>query len=131
MEFDKELLARAKKAKTIEELTVLAGENGTELTAESARAYFDLLHPRTGELSDDELDNVAGGACYKGDRPVVTVGHDCGFWVCKKDGNDRKRQEAGVCVCSRCGTLTFCNTCKHCSYEKGLWLCNNELNQKI
>ena len=54
MELNKELLAKAKEAKTPEELIALAKENGMELTEESAKAYLDLLHPQTGELSDDE-----------------------------------------------------------------------------
>jgi len=61
MELTKELVAKAKEAKTPEELMALAKENGVELTEESAAAYFDRLHPQTGELSDSELDNVSGG----------------------------------------------------------------------
>ncbi len=56
-----QLLAKAKQAKNTEELIALAKENGVELTAESAKAYFDSLH-KAGELADDELDSVAGGA---------------------------------------------------------------------
>ena len=63
MELNKELLSKAKEAKTPEELLTLAKENGTELTEAEAKTYFDLLHPQTGELSDDELDNVSGGGC--------------------------------------------------------------------
>ena len=55
MGMNKELLAKAKEMKTPEELMALAKENGVELTEESAAAYFDRLHPQTGELSDDEL----------------------------------------------------------------------------
>ena len=55
MEMNKELLAKAKEMKTPEELMALAKENGVELTEESAAAYFDRLHPQTGELSDDEV----------------------------------------------------------------------------
>ena len=53
MELNKELLTKAKAAKTAEEIMALAKENGMELTEESAKAYLDLLHPQTGELSDD------------------------------------------------------------------------------
>ena len=67
MELTKELVAKAKEAKTPEELMALAKENGVELTEESAAAYFDRLHPQTGELSDSELDNVSGG--YDAGRP--------------------------------------------------------------
>ena len=55
MGMNKELLAKAKEMKTPEELMALAKENGVELTEESAAAYFDRLHPQTGELSDDEV----------------------------------------------------------------------------
>ena len=63
MEMNNELIAKAKEAKTPEELMVLAKENNMELTEESAQVYFNQLNPKTGELSDDELDNVAGGGC--------------------------------------------------------------------
>ena len=66
-----ELIAKAKQAKNPEELLALAKENGVELTEESAKAYFNQLNPKTGELADDELDNVAGGGCHNGGRLVV------------------------------------------------------------
>ena len=61
MEMNKELLAKAKEAKNPDELMSLAKENGIGLTEEETKAYFDRLHPQTGELSDSELDNVSGG----------------------------------------------------------------------
>ena len=71
MELTKELVAKAKEAKTSEELMALAKENGIGLTEEEAKAYFDRLHPQTGELSDSELDNVSGGCGggYDAGRP--------------------------------------------------------------
>ena len=71
MEMNKELLAKAKEAKTSDELMSLAKENGIELTAESAASYFERLNSKTGELSDSELDNVSGGCGggYDADRP--------------------------------------------------------------
>ena len=59
MEINTELIAKARTAKSPEELLALAKENGIELTEETAKMYFDQLHPKTGELDDDELDNVA------------------------------------------------------------------------
>ena len=56
--FTPELIEKAKSAKTPEELMALAKENGAELTEESAKAYFDRLHPQTGELSDDEVKKI-------------------------------------------------------------------------
>ena len=60
-----ELIEKAKQAKTAEELATLAKENGAEMTAEEANTYFAKLNPQSGELSDDELDNVAGGGCVQ------------------------------------------------------------------
>ena len=65
MKMNNELIAKAKQAKNPEELLALAKENGVELTEESAKAYFNQLNPKTGELADDELDNVAGGGCQQ------------------------------------------------------------------
>ena len=104
----------------------LAKENGIELTEESAKAYFDRLHPQTGELSDDELDNVAGGGCHTKDgREIVTVGHGCTGFICKKCGNKNVITGVGVVLC-KCGCMAVCNNCKYCTYEKGLWLCNKK-----
>ena len=74
MEMNKELLAKAKEAKTPDELMSLAKENGIELTAESAASYFDRLNSKTGELSDSELDNVSGG-CGGGYGNYVIIDH--------------------------------------------------------
>ena len=78
MELNTELIAKARTAKSPEELLALAKENGIELTEETAKIYFDQLHPKTGELDDDELDNVAGGGCYsQGGRLKTTSGYRC------------------------------------------------------
>ena len=60
---NEEMIAKAKEAKSVEELMALAKETGIELNEESAKAYFDRLHPETGEVSDDELSDVSGGGC--------------------------------------------------------------------
>lgn len=122
MEMNKELISKAKNAKSPKELMALAKENGTELTDESAKAYFERLNPKTGELSDDELDNVAGGGCHTSDgRLVVTAMHNCKDFQCKKDGAPSHVRAA---ICTACGATAICNNCKFCSYEKGLWLCS-------
>ena len=72
MEMNNELIAKAKEAKSPEELMALAKENSMELTEESAKAYFHQLNPKTGELSDDELDNVAGGGCQSNNGRLNT-----------------------------------------------------------
>ena len=131
MEMNGELIAKAKQAKTSEELMALAKENGFEMTEESAKAYFEQLNPKTGELADEELDNVAGGSCYASDgRMVISLGYVCRGFSCKKDGG---RATGFICIvpyCAECGTTANCGQCKYCSYEKGLWLCNNPTNTK-
>jgi len=64
---EQELIIKAKKAKTPEELSSIAKANGIAITDEEANAYFAQLHPTANELSDDELDNVAGGGCQAKD----------------------------------------------------------------
>ena len=56
------MLATALETKTVEELVALAKENGIELTSEEAEEHFARLN-KSGELSDEELDNVVGGGC--------------------------------------------------------------------
>ena len=62
MNVSKELLEKAKAAKTAEELIEMAKTENIELSAEEAEKAFAELN-KTGELSDEELNNVAGG-CY-------------------------------------------------------------------
>lgn len=70
--FTPEMIEKAKAAKTVEELVALAKANNVELTEDEAKTYFAQLNPATGELSDDELDNVAGGGCGGDDSSPQT-----------------------------------------------------------
>ncbi len=126
MEMTQEALAKARAAKTPDELMTLAKENGEELTEEAAKAYFAQLNPKTGELNDEELDNVSGGGCHTKDgRLVVTAVTTCSGFCCKKDDGWRHGNIAGLPYCRTCGATANCSQCKYCTYEKGLWLCNN------
>ena len=62
MNISEELMAKARAAKSVEELLALAKENDVELTEEKANYYFQKMN-QSGELEDDELDSVAGGGC--------------------------------------------------------------------
>ena len=62
MKFSKELIEKAKTAKSAEELLAIAKAENIELTEEQAAKAFAELS-KNGELSDEELDNVAGGGC--------------------------------------------------------------------
>ena len=56
-----EMIEKARTAKSAEELLELAKANNVELTADEAATYFAQLGSKSGELSDDDLDAVAGG----------------------------------------------------------------------
>ena len=71
MNISKELLEKAKTAKSAEELLELAKAENVELTEEEAAKAFEELN-RNGEISDEELDNVAGGGCG-GKTPKFSV----------------------------------------------------------
>ena len=91
MKYSNKLIEKAKTAKTAEELLAMAKAENIEMTAEEAAKYFAELH-KTGELSDEELDNVAGGCGkeeipepkYKiGDMVISSRGfpcHTCGIY---------------------------------------------------
>ena len=76
MKFSNEMIEKAKTAKSAEELLEMAKTEKIELTEEEAVKAFAELHKR-GELSDEELDNVAGGCAgpyQSGDTPLFNSG---------------------------------------------------------
>ena len=70
MNISKELIEKAKTAKSAEELLEMAKAEKIELTEEEATKAFAELN-KNGELSDEELDNVAGGC--EGRTPKFSV----------------------------------------------------------
>ena len=62
MSVSKELLEKAKTAKTAEDLLDMARKENIDMTEKEAAKAFADLH-KSGEMSDDELDNVSGGGC--------------------------------------------------------------------
>lgn len=133
-----EIIEKANLAKDADELLAIAKENNIELTEEEAKAHLAQLTPQVGELSDDELDNVSGGGCHTADgRLVVTTGYWCENFGCKIGGGDGttvhggEGSEPGRVICANCGNIgVCCNNCRYCSYEGGIWYCNNEKNKK-
>ena len=148
---NQELLKKARAAKSSEELLQLARENDIgDFTEENAKAYFEAMH-RSGELSDEELEQAAGG-CKKGGRTVVTVLNSCNHWRCDACNFDLKPQrpskvgldprasylpEEALQGCQGNGIADFddpayhrhhCNCCYYCSYEGGMWYCNNAIH---
>ena len=95
-----EMIEKAKVKKNAEELLELAKANNVEMTADEAATYFAQLNPKSGELSDDDLDNVAGGlgGCFsfgnsirKGAKVRVLNGQKC-----RKCGSDIGYYQSGA-----------------------------------
>ncbi len=87
---NKELLGRARQAKSPEDLLAMAKENDYPLDADGAKALFERLG-NSGEVSDDELDNVSGGGCGDSfhtcprcDYPLEKIE---GGWRCRACGH--------------------------------------------
>ena len=131
-----EMIMKGKEANTVEELKEMAVKENWNISDEEANAYFDELQKyktsNIGELSDDELDDVSGGGCYKGKRLVVTTMHSCMEWSCKcgNPSNMTPGELVNLGRCPKCRRGKTCGNCRYCSYEKGLWLCNNPKNMK-
>ena len=117
-----EMIEKAKAAKSAEELLALAKENNVEMTADEAATYFAQLNPKSGELNDDDLDNVAGGAggCDGAiEIPEGTIRVTSGQ-TCPKCGSTE-----GYASTKAYGRPTvFCNKCNegfvfvdNCTYE--------------
>ena len=92
--FNSEMIEKAKSAKSAEELCEMAKAAGTELSSDEAAAYFAQLNPVSGELSDDELDNVSGGGCGEYHYCPVCGGEP--LWSSNGDGGVNIR-------CPSCG----------------------------
>ncbi|MDE6729411.1 MAG: Nif11-like leader peptide family RiPP precursor [Oscillospiraceae bacterium] len=133
--FTPELIEKARQTESPEELLALAQENGITFSEDEAEDYFAQLQEscnKSGELSDDELDNVSGGGCYyKDGRLVVTAGYECYRYRCKKCGSPDTHPgyivltDLNPCHCDR--------TCSGCKYKsnKGIrMLCNHPENYK-
>ena len=114
-----ELITKAKQAKNPEELMALAKENNMEMTEECAKEYFEKLHPQSGEISDDELDNVSGGGCLGSDPYDICMadGYCLSDYVCERCGTRGIDFSTGVLRCSGC----FANDprCRNCMNSIG------------
>ena len=97
---NQELVNKARKAESVEELLALAKENGIELTNEQAKEYFAQLNPTKGELSDDELEDVAGGGCLAEEERYCP--------------NCQTRLE----MRGSCHGLNYFYQCNNCGYEE-------------
>ena len=130
-----EMIKKAKTAKSAEELIALAKKAEIELNEEEAKIYFKQLNPESGELSDDELDDVSGGGCKNKGKTVVTNGCAC-FTGCYEsntyispdggssfhynDSNWWIREQWDVwCL----GEPGVCGTCRWLEFNGGIGVC--------
>jgi len=137
--FTPEQIEQAKQAKSVEELLALAKELDIELTEEEAKLYFEQLNPASGELADDELDNVSGGGCETSDgHTIVTSEKKCftgqyspnyviyykgteweiSEWNNESDMGLRKLWFANCSGANRCGN------CIHLEFKGGTGYCS-------
>lgn len=117
-----EMIEKAKAAKSVEELLALAKENNFEMNEEEAKTYFAQLNPKSGELDDDDLDNVAGGGCgdkyeykslYPGDRVRILI--KCRY--CGAENPTGTLTECSLQAKSSCSALVQVDCC-------GLTICS-------
>lgn len=89
---EKDFIFKLKGCKSAEDLLTLANGNGLTLTEEQSKEYFAKLNANS-EITDDELDNVAGGGskeeekyCSKCGEKMVKVYSRSGdyLWACPK-----------------------------------------------
>lgn len=126
-----DFLFKAKSAQTPDEIFALARENNVEMTAGEANALFFELHP--GELSDDDLDAVAGGAgtyAEDGSKYMPNKGH-CEHYCCRECGKESGSAEMTMHKCSNGAWRT--DNCNFCIWAKrgsgSTYLCYHPANR--
>ena len=132
MKFNAEMIERAKTAKHSDELLAMAKENAVAMTEEEAKTLFAQLNPESGEICDDELDNVAGGGCgdsgdsepalyygrFKEGMQVMSAGASCGYYsgnICGKTSlrgtihflTSDKNNSPWQITCAACGAVIY------------------------
>ena len=100
---NEEMLAKAKSAKSPEDIMNIAKEGGSQISLEKAEDIFKALN-KSGELSDDEIKNAAGGGCYRNGIYIVGERFSCDDYECRRCGSGK----AG-CTCWE----PVCLTCVH------------------
>ena len=133
-DFTEEMIEQAKAAKSAEELIEIAKASGVEMNSDEAATYFAQLGPTSGELSDDDLDNVAGGGCGdsapEGMKKIgaFTNANSCKNRECISCGERSSKPTGdgyGTHVCGICGTVVSCSNCKFFTKIDGTKYCTN------
>lgn len=133
-----ELILKAKEARSVEELLLLAKDNGVELSEADAKMYLEMN--KSGELSDDALSDISGGAAYtlSGGYLIVTNFHECDRWECDSCGySDFKWKTVNgrtdwvhTCGGYKYGCGKSCSTCKYMTYRFPFQICTHPETRK-
>lgn len=136
-----ELILKAKEAKTVEAILAIAKENGLDVSREDAEMYIQM-NRESGELPDEALNGVTGGAAYtlRDGYLIVTNFHECDRWKCDKCGGDRIEymrvaSESGWAWAHKCGGYPnacgkSCATCKYMVYRFPFQICTHPDTKK-
>lgn len=129
-----ELILKAKDAKNADDILAIAKENGLDVNLEDAEMYVQM-NRESGELSDEALDSVTGGAAYtlRDGYLIVTNFHECDRWKCDScGGTDFKymqvASESGWAWAHKCGGHPHgcgkgCSTCEYMKYRFPFQIC--------
>lgn len=114
--------------KFTEELTELAKENGVELSEDEAQDHFDRQNS-SGELSDDELDGVAGGVQGRtgnfNNVKFYSDDHCCDNYECRICGS---RYLQHYCDFRGLMVMKACRNCKYATKRSNeMYICNLDL----
>ncbi|MDE5883551.1 MAG: Nif11-like leader peptide family RiPP precursor [Oscillospiraceae bacterium] len=125
--FTPELIKKARQAKSSEELLALAKENGIVLSEDEAKEYFEQFN-KTGELSDDELDNVSGGGCQTkvNGKSYTIVTCYCKCFTGRYEPNNGRRTDHSNLrkIWSEDGmTGRLCGDCVHLGFKVATGYC--------
>ena len=136
-----ELILKAKGAKNADEILSIAKENGLDVNREDAKLYIQM-NRENGELSDEALDGVTGGAAYtlRDGYLIVTNFHECDRWKCDQCGGDEIKyihvaSESGWAWAHRCGGYPNgcgkgCATCEYMKYRFPFQICTHPDTRK-
>lgn len=117
LKINAEIIEKAKQAKSVDDLLILAKEHDITLTEEDANEFFKAIGQEKGELSDEELDNVAGGGCRGEDGMLlVTPTYKCSLW---EDKLGHRPRELGV-GCSDCKWIFTVKLLSYCSHPENM-----------
>ena len=105
-EVNDKFLEAVAQAATVEDILDAGEACGVEVTEEEARAYFELQERAEGALSDEALDEVAGG----GSPGIRLKSH----WYCCNLFRPVDAQPGKRC-CKRCKKMVILGSDRYCT----------------